>query len=255
MNQHFAPSDLLPTLQMFGLDVVDTTLDQVVGRLLDEVKAKRFRRVNFANANNVNIAHRDGAFRSALTNSTVLPDGIGMDLACRLLNGRRFTADLNGTDLVPKLLEAAPRGTTIGLIGAAPGIADRAASSINELAPQVDVQHVAHGFLSDDERRKFVADLAQSPVDILLVAMGTPMQEKWAAQNITASHTTLVLTVGALFDFLSGNVDRAPNWVRKSRFEWAYRLSREPGRLWQRYLIGNGIFLARALALKLSGRS
>ena len=80
-----------------------------------------------------------------------------------------------------------------------------------------------------------------------------PRQEKWVAHKIDARHCTLPIAVGALFDFLSGTVPRAPMWMRRLRLEWFYRLSHEPRRLWRRYVIGNPLFMLRVLRQKLSG--
>ena len=88
--------------------------------------------------------------------------------------------------------------------------------------------------------------------DILLVAMGVPRQEFWIAKNITPRHCTLPMAVGALLDFLSGTVPRAPAWMRRLRLEWVFRLIIEPGRLWRRYILGNPVFLARVVRQKLS---
>ena len=88
--------------------------------------------------------------------------------------------------------------------------------------------------------------------DILLVAMGVPRQEFWIAKNITPRHCTLPMAVGALLDFLSGTVPRAPAWMRRLRLEWVFRLIIEPGRLWRRYILGNPVFLARVMRQKLS---
>ena len=82
--------------------------------------------------------------------------------------------------------------------------------------------------------------------------MGVPRQEFWIAKNITPRHCTLPMAVGALLDFLSGTVPRAPAWMRRLRLEWVVRLIIEPGRLWRRYILGNPAFLARVVRQKLS---
>jgi alpha-1,3-mannosyltransferase len=77
----------------------------------------------------------------------------------------------------------------------------------------------------------------------LLVAMGNPLQEEWIARCSTKTGATICIGVGALFDFVSGRVERAPLWVRKLKCEWVFRLIQEPKRMWRRYLIGNLSFL------------
>ena len=84
--------------------------------------------------------------------------------------------------------------------------------------------------------------------------MGVPRQEQWIAQNLTPDHCIVAMGVGALFDFLSGAVPRAPHWMRRLRLEWIFRLSLEPARMWRRYVVGNPLFLARVVIGKLSGQ-
>lgn len=81
----------------------------------------------------------------------------------------------------------------------------------------------------------------------MVVALGSPKQEIWIADNAAATGAKMFFGVGALFDFMSGRTDRAPRWVRRLRFEWMYRLAREPRRLWRRYLVGNVAFLRDAM--------
>jgi len=81
--------------------------------------------------------------------------------------------------------------------------------------------------------------------DLLLVAMGNPLQERFIADRLASQHASVAAGVGALFDFLAGEVSRAPKAVRKARLEWAYRLWLEPARLWRRYVVGNPVFLLR----------
>nr|WP_245848431.1 WecB/TagA/CpsF family glycosyltransferase [Actibacterium ureilyticum] len=85
-----------------------------------------------------------------------------------------------------------------------------------------------------------------SGADIVLVAMGAPLQELWIDRNARHLSAGLILGVGGLFDFLAGTVRRAPLWVRKARMEWVWRLAMEPRRLARRYLLGNVAFMVRA---------
>lgn len=93
----------------------------------------------------------------------------------------------------------------------------------------------------------------EANVDILLVAMGSPAQEKWIDRHVGPGHARLVLSVGALFDFVAGEARRAPLGIRKLRLEWLYRLLQEPKRLWRRYVLGNPLFLYHVMRYKLSG--
>jgi alpha-1,3-mannosyltransferase len=86
----------------------------------------------------------------------------------------------------------------------------------------------------------------RSKADVVLVGLGNPLQEQWISRYGPHLEARLLIAVGALFDFLGGNVRRAPMWIRKARCEWAYRLAQEPRRLLHRYLVGNAVFLYRS---------
>jgi N-acetylglucosaminyldiphosphoundecaprenol N-acetyl-beta-D-mannosaminyltransferase len=87
-----------------------------------------------------------------------------------------------------------------------------------------------------------------------MTAMGNPLQEKWLAEHLPATGARLGVGVGAFFDFAAGEVARAPAWMNKWGVEWMFRLAQEPRRLWRRYVVGNPLFLARALKARLAGR-
>jgi hypothetical protein len=82
---------------------------------------------------------------------------------------------------------------------------------------------------------------------VLLVGMGTPLQELWVDHYFDRLDAHVVWTVGALFDYVSGRVQRAPHWMADHGLEWIFRLAIEPRRMWRRYLLGNPVFLWRVL--------
>lgn len=246
------PSDLprdaagtLPTVQVLGHPLADATADQAAHALLDRPAPRVF----FLNAHCANVAARDPLYASALRRADhVLPDGIGVELAARL-RGHRLTANLNGTDFTPVLMrEAARRGLSVFLFGARPGTAERAAERLIHDIPGLRVVGTMDGYDDARDEEAAIARINASGADILLVAMGVPQQELWIDRNAERLNTRLNLGVGALFDFLAGNVRRAPALVRKARLEWAWRLAVEPRRMARRYLVGNVTFMARAIA-------
>lgn len=221
-------------------------------RFLGQVMAtKAHVKVGFANAHFVNEAARDAAFAAVLPQFLILPDGIGVDIGAKLLYGTKFPANLNGTDFIPALLRASATPLRVGLVGARPGVAQKAAEKLRSLAPQHSVEALSHGFLDPQSESALLAHLAAEPVDVLLVAMGNPAQEKWIARCINGAHAHIAFGVGALFDFLAGEAIRAPEWVRTARLEWVWRLALEPDRLWRRYVLGNPAFLLRVFKQKL----
>ncbi|MFC3162189.1 WecB/TagA/CpsF family glycosyltransferase [Ciceribacter thiooxidans] len=208
----------------------------------------------FLNANNANITFIDPEYRQVLEGRLILPDGIGMDIASKSFNGVPFAANLNGTDFVPALLTYMAAKRRIGLIGGHPDVLSTAAARLREHSPWHEIIEIADGFFDKDDSGAVLEKLAAAKIDVLLVAMGTPLQEKWIGRHITEEHARVVIGVGALFDFLAGRVPRAPEWVRRLRCEWAYRLWIEPKRLWYRYVVGIPVFLFRVAWHKIVNR-
>lgn len=211
-------------------------------------------RLAYCNANLVNIAAGDAGLRARLAHFLILPDGIGVDIASRLLYGAAFPANLNGTDFTPAILAARKRPLRVMLLGGRPGIAERAAARLRTDYPQHRFSVLSHGYFEPAEEPALLARLAHERPDLLLVAFGNPRQEQWIADRIDARHCAVAAGIGALFDFLAGEVARAPETFRALRIEWVYRLWLEPRRLWRRYVVGNPAFLMRVLRQKLAGR-
>ena len=240
---------------ILGIPVASLGRDEAVGLLKQMLVERRFTKVSFLNAHNANIASRDAEFAAALHKFLVLPDGIGVDIASKLLYGAPFLANLNGTDFIPGFLQASAQPLTVGLIGTTRENAEAAAKKLSALAAQHRFAVIHDGFFTAQEEPEILERILQLRPDILLVAMGVPRQELWIARNITERHCTLPIAVGALLDFLSGSVPRAPLWMRRLRLEWVFRLMIEPRRLWRRYVVGNPLFLARVMRQKLAGRA
>lgn len=204
---------------------------------------------------NTNFVNQCEALRPRLRDEAVLlvNDGIGMDLACWLLHRKRFPANLNGTDFVPWLLpilggEAGHTATParVFLFGAAPGVAQRAAGALK--ASGVEVVGVLNGYGEARDDQAVTEAINRSGANVVLVAMGNPMQEGWILEHRHHLQARLLVGVGALLDFLAGEKPRAPAWVRRFRLEWLYRMSLEPRRLGRRYTIDIVRFLRRCRA-------
>jgi alpha-1,3-mannosyltransferase len=209
--------------------------------------------VAFANAHTLNVAAEDPRFRQTLQNALVFNDGIGVDIAGRMLYGSSFTANLNGTDFVPNYLRQTKHRFRIFLLGAKPGIAERAARHLAESCPRHTIAGCHHGHFDAADASRIVDLVRRSKADVLLVAMGNPKQELFIQDHLPATGCALGIGVGALFDFLAGDVPRAPLSVQHWRLEWVYRLLQEPRRLARRYLVGNPLFLMRILGQWWSG--
>src|SRR5262249_25813018 len=152
----------------------------------------------------------------------VLPDGIGLDIASRVAHGMSFPANLNGTDFVPALLTYMDRPMRVGLIGGTRAVVERAAENFRWHAPWHEFVVISDGYMDEAQRAAVAEEALGLGLDVLIVGMGTPLQEKWVAAHIRPEHARMVLTVGALFDFVSAKVPRASALVRTLRLEWAF---------------------------------
>jgi exopolysaccharide biosynthesis WecB/TagA/CpsF family protein len=250
-----AQGEQIPFGKILGVPVSDFSRDEALAFVHGRIAARCYTPVTFLNAHNANVAMRDPEFRRVLDGFAVLPDGVGVDIAARILRGARFKANLNGTDFVPDVLRSAGEPLKIGLFGARPGVAERAAAIFRGLDPRHEYRVIHHGFLEPGDEERILAGLAEWRPDILLVALGVPLQEKWIARMLDGNLCTVPMGIGALFDLVTGTVPRAPQWVRALRGEWIFRLAQEPRRLWRRYLVGNPVFLVSVLREKLIGKA
>lgn len=221
-------------------------------RRLDAPAPVRCGTLVLANAHTLNVASANPAAREAIRAATlVLNDGVGLDVYARLRTGAPFPYNFAGTDLVPRLLgECARRGLPLRvfLYGARPGRAAEAARRIERAYAPVKVIGALDGHETTGDEARRAIDAAHP--DLLLVGLGNPRQEEWLAANAPGLRARIAIGVGALFDFMSGSVVRAPRAVRAMRLEWMFRLALEPRRLFRRYVVGVPLFLWRTLTYR-----
>lgn len=206
--------------------------------------------VAFCNAHTAEIALRDRKYREALDRFCVVNDGIGLEIAVRILERRGFPENLNGTDFIPAMFADLPRGTRLYLLGAAPGVAEEAGRRFVARFPHLELVGARHGYFRPEDEDEVVRAVAATRPDILLVALGNPAQELFIARNFDALGARAMFGVGALFDFAAERVARAPAWMRKAKLEWAFRVAQEPGRLLRRYTVETVAFLIAVLRLR-----
>jgi exopolysaccharide biosynthesis WecB/TagA/CpsF family protein len=256
MLKNCQPSDLtndqpspegagLPSRDILGISVSIATTQEAIGHLDDRVQKHIPTCVAFLNANTSNLAASQPRLEAVLKSWTVFSDGIGADIASRVLHGAAFPENLNGTDFVPLFLRDTRHVLRIFILGGRPDVLQRAVDEFRCLAPQHQYVGSQHGYFQPIEVPAIVETIKNAQADVLLVAFGTPLQEYWLAEHFSATQCRLAICVGGLLDFVSGAKPRAPQWVRRIRMEWIYRLMLEPGRMWRRYLLGNIRFLAR----------
>ena len=206
--------------------------------------------VSFINAHAVNMADENAAFHEALLGSDVLlRDGSGVKAMMKLTE-RDPGLNKCGTDLIPRIIERYSKGTTrrrIAVLTSSEPWNEKGAQIIREGGG--DVVLVMDGW---QDPQAYVDALKATPADLVILGMGMPKQEQVSmALKNALTHDCVIINGGAVIDFMAGKVARAPEAWRKAGLEWAYRLKEEPKRMFGRYVIGNTVFLGRAINLKL----
>ncbi len=240
-------------IQILGLPVDAITFDQwldLIGRWVRE--GERAYHVCTVNPEFMVIAQDDPNFRNILRRCDLcIPDGIGLLYAARIL-GSRLPERVTGSDGVPLIAErAAHEGWRLYLLGAAEGIAQQTADILTERYPGLQIAGVYSGSPAPDEEDAIVERINASGADILLVAYGAPIQDKWIARNLPRLNVSMAMGIGGAFDFIAGILPRAPLWMQRAGLEWLYRLYLQPSRI--RRQIRLPIFMLRVLADRVRG--
>lgn len=178
-------------------------------------------------------------------------DGEGIRLGAKLI-GEDLPERLTGADWIWDLAALAEGRWKIAWIGGEPGVTIHAAEVLQARHPGLEVL-CEHGFYRNDRYPEIVAKINAFEADIVLVGMGSPLQEQWAEDWRSQLDAPVVWCLGATADFVSGKVDRGPRWLHQ-RQEWIARLMVDPQRLGRRYLAGNVRFVGRVLKARI-GRS
>ena len=207
--------------------------------------------VTFANPATTVHAELDPVFaRDLLEFDLVLPDGLGMCLAIRLLDGlpaRRVSFDM--TSLAERIFEhACSHDLAMVLVGGAPGVAEQARRRLIEHYPGLRITGALSGF---GDRAEMLRQTAALQPDILVCGMGSGRQEAFLLGMKAQGWDGWGFTCGGFLDQLVGQLHYYPRWIDRMNLRWAYRLVREPNRLWRRYLIQYSRFAWLVVAAKL----
>ena len=246
----------MSNIPLFGLNIEDTSLTDASARIIHEARTGVRRKIYFVNAHCINIAAANADYLSILQDEGALlfADGSGMRLASRL-SGFLLKDNVNGTDLFPLICrDAANAAIKLALLGARPGIAQCCADNMRSQFPGLNIACTHNGYFSADDEVEVIKAINDSGAQILFVAMGVPAQEFWIARNADKLRVTTLLGVGALFDFYSGVIPRAPQRMRQLGLEWLFRFIMEPRRMFVRYILGNPVFIIRVLWRRLRGQ-
>jgi N-acetylglucosaminyldiphosphoundecaprenol N-acetyl-beta-D-mannosaminyltransferase len=251
------PASVIPRCNVLGVSVSAMNLRIATDAVLSAVRERRKGYVCVTGVHGVTEAQNDPGFRrilnAAFLNTT---DGMPLVWLARHHIGDPQIDRVYGPDLMLELFAATQRGeATHFLYGGAPRVAEELQAKLEAQFPGVRIVGTycpPFRPLNEAEDAQLVALIAERKPDLIWIGLSTPKQERFMAEYLSRLDTTVMLGVGAAFDFHSGRVRQAPRWIQRSGFEWFYRLCSQPRRLARRYLVNNPLFIAR-IALQLSG--
>jgi len=245
-----------PFVSVLGIPVVSWRLPELLQWVDRSLRTERHipKQIMYANVHTLNLAWNSPALRAALLGADVIYcDGAGVRLGAWLLGGS-LPERMTGADWIYDLCGLAEkRQYRLFFLGGEPGVAEIAIAMLRKRFPSLPPPLFANGFFHQDEERsrQLLQRLREEPIDILLVGMGSPTQELWIREHQAELSVPIVWAMGAVMDFVSQRVPRAPRWMCDHHLEWLFRFALEPRRLWGRYITGNFLFLWRVAVARL----
>lgn len=237
-----------PRVHFGRLDLDEVSMAEAIAAIDALVTARAGGTVLTPNVDHVVMVETDARLRAAYAAASLsLVDGTPVLWAARAL-GHWLPEKVSGSDLILPLAElAAAMRYRVYFLGGAPGVAERAIWQLRRLVPDLIVAGMDAPAVDVDgppsAHDAVVARLRAARPHLVLVALGCPKQEIFMHQIAAAARPAVLLGIGAGLDFWAGTATRAPGWVSAAGLEWLYRLAREPGRLWRRYLVRDPRFL------------
>lgn len=233
-------------VRILGVRLTPDAYEAAISKMLDAARDRRQLRGHFCTVHSLVEATKDPALRDAFESAdAVFTDGVPLVWVSRM-RGVGMAERVCGPDV---MLTLADRGREQGLrhylLGGAPGVADALARQLTKRYPGflvVGTEAPPFRPLSQADDEAIVGRILAAEPDVLWIGLGSPKQELWAAEHQHRLAVPLILPVGAAFDFHSGRIRRAPNWMRRSGLEWLFRLAMEPRRLLRRYVTTNARF-------------
>lgn len=233
-------------VDIIGTRFLDMGFDEALDEMERVLDSGERRTVHFANAATLNLAAADAAYRRALNDADyVYGDGTGVRWAAAM-RGVRLQSNLNGTDLMPALIERRA-GIRVFLLGGTEALNEAAARGFPEIFSGAVLAGRHHGYFDHRNCGEVIDLINAARPDLLLVGFGNPLQERWISTWKDRLDVPLTAGVGGLFSYWAGSLTRAPERFRRYGVEWLHILASQPHKA-RRYLLGNPLFLLRMMA-------
>jgi len=246
-NAQSTPKKKIGHVWLMGVKLHQVTLPDLIDKFVEyaaEENRARPKKIFFINVHAMNLAYYDAEYRRILrTGDTVYADGIGIILGARIC-GRYLQKRLTAADFIFDVCEEyARRGITAYFFGNKPGVAEKAARTLERKYPGLKIVGARHGYYKESESGQIIEEINALKPQMLLIGTGSPKQEKWLDRHYGKICVPLIWAVGATLDYIAGEEKRAPKYFEKA--EWLFRLFQKFGHKWRRYLIGNAAYLTR----------
>ena len=245
-------------VEILGVGVDRISADELRTEILRIARGGEHGLVLHVNVHALNLSYHRPWLRDVLNNaSVVFCDGSGVVLAAKILGRPVGLQRFTHADEMWQLAEfAAANGLSLFFLGARPGVAKKATARLKERFTGLRIAGVHHGYFDhtsgSPENEDVIQQINAANPDVLVVGFGMPLQEWWLKENWDRVNAGVAITLGAIFDYVSGELRRGPRFLTDNGFEWLARLFIEPRRLWRRYVVGNPIFLTRVLVQRLT---
>lgn len=249
-------ADTVERIYMLGTQLSLCNKASLLALIRQAAQKKQSLTILSGNIYSFNLAYEQPWLRAFFNHADIVRlDGAGVRLGARLL-GHATPQRMTWADFGWDLAEMAARSRlTMFFLGSKPGIAEKAAAKFREKYPDIKIIGTHHGYfdkaLNSEENQAVIQRIADAKPDILVVGFGMPLQERWLSETRERLAAHVILTGGAVFDYISGELHRGPKWMTDHGLEWLARLIIEPHRLWKRYIIGNPLFMWRILKQRL----
>jgi N-acetylglucosaminyldiphosphoundecaprenol N-acetyl-beta-D-mannosaminyltransferase len=232
-------SDSRPRVELADLLLDRVDLPAASDRIRGFLQTGRSHQIVTVNLDFLRIAQNNDEFRQTVNSADlVVADGMPLVWASRL-GDEPLPQRITGHDLIHECAQiSAETGHGFFLLGAEPGVAEKAAKRMEEEYPGLRVVGTyAPSFEEPGEDDRMVAMIDCAKPGFLLVALGAPRQDLWIHNHRDRLSVPVCIGVGCVFDMYAGEVKRAPNWLQSAGLEWTFRLAQEPRRLWRRYIV------------------
>lgn len=221
-------------VRILGVDIDNITLDEAgqITKNLIETSNKSCNLIVAPNVEFIMEAQKNQHFFEILKNAKLAtPDSIGVIIGGKLQN-KRFKERIPGQSYLRKVFEIGEKqGWTFYLLGGRGNIPKRAKEHLESIYPKAKIVGYHEGFFEEDSEEQVIEEINRLKPNVLFVAMGAPMQEKWIFENKDKLKVDVAAGQGGTFDYEAGSIKRAPVFIQKIGLEWLWRLIKQPSRI------------------------